>query len=124
MVAGIMERHIHCPDCGSAVKVSFPSKMIATTVRLDCTDLSCGFVDVEKPMVASPTLPEGSRNIKRNSDSAINILFVIAFLSKGDGGTEAAHLLGLLGLPNSTTMDGSSFGSIEKQVGPRMRRIQ
>ena len=117
-LAALMERHIRCPDCGSSVKVSFPSKMIASTIRIDCIDQSCGFVDLEKPTAASPELPEGSRNIKRNSDAAINILFVMAFLSKGDGGTEAAHLLGLLGLPNATTMSGSSFGSMEKQIGP------
>jgi len=43
---------------------------------------------------------------------------MLAFLSKGNGGTEAAHLLGLLGLPNSTTMAGRSFHSVEKCVGP------
>lgn len=117
-LAALMERHMKCPKCQSAVKVSFPTKMIASTVRVDCADLCCGFVDIEKPIVASPQLPEGARQINRNSDAAINILFVLAFLSKGCGGTEAAHVLGLLGLPNSTTMDGSSFGSIEKQVGP------
>ena len=80
----------------------------------------CGFVDVEKPAAAVPELPSdaGSELIGRNSDFAVNILYVLSFLSEGNGGTEAAHLLGLLGLPNSTTMDGSSFGSVECQIGP------
>ena len=116
----LMERHMLCPLCRSKVSVSFHSKMVATTIRVDCVDLSCGFVDLVKPESANPPLPEGSRHegISRNCDKAINILYVLSFLSKGDGGTEAAHLLGLLGLPNSTTMGGSSFGAIEKQIGP------
>ena len=78
----LMERHIRCPNCSSGVKVSYHSKMIATTIRMDCTDPTCGFVDVEKPTIASPPLPEGSSlNIKRNSDAAINILYVLSFLT-------------------------------------------
>ena len=116
---GIMERHIVCPKCASAVKVSFPSKCIATSIRIDCIDDMCDYVEVEKPVSASPALADdaGSASISRNSNFAINILYVLSFLSKGDGGSEAAHLLGLLGLPNSTTMDGSSFGAVEQQIG-------
>ena len=118
-IKSMMERHIVCPRCTQSVVVSFPTKCIATTLRIDCSDKTCGFVDLEKPMAASPPLPDdaGSARIIRNSDSAINILFVLAFLTKGDGGSEAAHLLGLLGLPNSTTFDGSSFGAVEQQIG-------
>ena len=116
----IMERHMRCPKCKASVNVSFPTKCIATSIRVDCSDEMCGFVDVEKPAAAVPELPgdAGSNLIGRNSDFAVNILYVLSFVSKGNGGTEAAHLLGLLGLPNSTTMDGSSNGSIECQIGP------
>ena len=118
-LSDLIERNTRCPQCASAVRVTYVTKMIASTIRIDCTDLSCGFVDIEKPTSAKPELPAGSiPAINRNSDAAINILFVLSFLSKGDGGTEASHLLGLLGLPNSTTMDGGSFGAVEKQVGP------
>ena len=118
-LADLIQRNTKCPLCSGPVGLTFVSKMIASTIRIDCQDLSCGFVDIEKPTAAKPTLPAGSiRGINRNCDAAINILYVLSFLSKGDGGCEAAHVLGLLGLPNSTTIDGGSFGAIEKQVGP------
>lgn len=75
-LSALIKRHSCCPKCGSPVKVSFISKMIASTIRIDCVDRSCGFVDLEKPTAASPELPEGSRNIKRNSDAAVNILLI------------------------------------------------
>jgi len=59
----------------------------------------------------------GSPLIERNSDYAINILYVLGFMCSGDGGKEAERLLGLLGLPNSTTMEKRSFGTMSRQIG-------
>jgi len=39
-------------------------------------------------------------------------------MSSSDGGTEAERLLGLLGLPNSTTMNKRSFGIIQERLAP------
>jgi hypothetical protein len=40
-----------------------------------------------------------------------------------DGCTEAGRLLGLLGLPNDTTMESRSFTIIEERIGPAIRNI-
>jgi len=58
----------------------------------------------------------GSPLIERNSDYAINMLYILGFMCSGDGGKEAERLLGLLGLPNSTTMEKRSFGIITRQI--------
>jgi hypothetical protein len=50
-------------------------------------------------------------------------LFVVGFLSVGDGGTEAARLLGLLGLSNSMTMKTRSFTIIEEQIGSAIHKV-
>jgi hypothetical protein len=55
---------------------------------------------------------------KRLTDYAANVLFVLGFLSVGDGGTEAQRLLGLLDLPNFTTMETTSFRRMEKEIAP------
>ena len=67
----------------------------------------CSYVDIERPAGADVPLPEdsGSALIERNADYAVNILFVLGFMSSGDGGKEAERILGLLGLPNYTTME-------------------
>jgi len=44
-------------------------------------------------------------------------------ICNGDGCTEAARMLGLMGLPNDTTMDGRSFHIIEERIGPLMRQL-
>jgi hypothetical protein len=52
------------------------------------------------------------------SDYSLNVLYVLAFITCGDGGAEAAKLLGLLGLANDTTMETRSFQIIEERIGP------
>jgi hypothetical protein len=47
----------------------------------------------------------------------------VGFVSSGDGGTEAARLLGLLGLPNDTTMQSRSFGLIEDRISPFIQSV-
>ena len=52
------------------------------------------------------------------TDYTLNVKYVIAFLSCGDGSTEAARLLGFMGLPNDTTMETRSFSIIENRIAP------
>ena len=66
---------------------------------------------------------ENNDNRERNSDYAVNALFVLGFIASGDGGTEAARLNGLLGLPNSTHMDTRSFGGIEKEMVGKLQQF-
>jgi hypothetical protein len=79
-------------------------------------------VDLSAP--ALPTIhAEDDGSYERMTDYAINVLYVLGFISVGDGSTEAGRLLGLLGLPNDTTMMNRSFGIIEQRIGKFMRDI-
>jgi hypothetical protein len=60
---------------------------------------------------------------ERSTDFAINVLYVLGFIGMGDGPTEAGRLLGLLGLPNDTTMGTRSFGIIEERIAVIIREL-
>lgn len=120
-VTSMLEKYLRCPKCQAALAVTFPTTCLASGCRLKCqNEMDCDFVVVEAPIGSEVPLSDdaGSALITRNTDYALNVLYVIGFISSGDGGTEAARLLGLLGLPNSTTMQSRSFGNIEKQLSP------
>jgi hypothetical protein len=53
---------------------------------------------------------------ERSTDYAVNVLYVLGFISSGDGGCEAAQVLGMHGLPNDTTMESRSFVTIEERI--------
>ena len=127
-----LETHLSpCPQCGARLEVTFPTVCLASSCRLTCPnygpedDAECKFIVTTVPESAGlPLLDDaGSQKIVRNTDHAVNILFVLAFIASGDGGTEAARLLGLLGLPNCTTMQSRSFGSIEATICPIILRL-
>ena len=61
---------------------------------------------------------DGASVLERNTDYALNALYVLGFIASGDGGTEAARFLGFTGLPNSTTMHSRLFPGIEKEISP------
>ena len=123
----MLETHLSpCPKCGARLKMSFPTVCVASGCRLTCPNFGllesdCSFIVNADPISADITRQPGDNKIGRNTDHAINILFVLAFVACGDGGTEAARILGLLGLPNSTTMQSRSFGNIESDIGPIIR---
>jgi hypothetical protein len=60
---------------------------------------------------------------ERMTDRALNVLYVLGFISMGDAHTEAGRLLGLCGLPNDTTMKSRSFSMIEERLGPFIRSL-
>jgi len=119
------EKYAVCPKCQSGLVATFPTCCIASGLRLQCSNEWCDFVDTQRPATANIPLPEtsGSPLIERNTDYAINILYVLGFLASGDGGVEAGRILGLLGLPNSTTMEKRSFTIIEQRIGPILQGL-
>ena len=121
-IVELLEKYLQpCPTCGSGLALSFPTACIATSCRLTCKNtIECTYADLSKPSRCDVPLLEdaGSEKIERNTDHAVNVLYVISHLNSGNGGTEASRLLGLLGLPNSTTMQSGSFSSIEKELAP------
>jgi hypothetical protein len=98
----LMERNLTCPKCSSRVEVSFPTITIASGVAVKCKNKVCAYIDQLVP--ASATLPQFDDNRERNTDYALNILYVLSAISNGDGGSEAEHTLGFLGLQNDTTI--------------------
>jgi len=115
-VRSVFERHAKpCPKCQSKLEFEFPTCTLATGIRVSCSNEFCSFVEVERPAAADVPLDEnaGSCLIERNTDYAINVLCVLGFMSCGDGGSEAAKVVGLLGLPRPTTMQKRSFPTIE-----------
>ena len=124
-VTTMLETHLRpCPNCGARLKLSFPTVCIASRCAIICPD--CNFRVESLPDAAGLSLPErldsGRRrpkNVERtNTNYSANVAFVLSFIASGDGGTEAARVLGLMGLPNSTTMQSRSFGNIESFIGP------
>ena len=89
---------------------------------MKCRTYGCGFVCYsESPALVE--LEEGSDKKERSTNYAVKVLYVLGFISCGDGCTEASRMLGLLGLPNDTTMESRSFGIIEDRISPRIQEV-
>jgi hypothetical protein len=111
-----LEKHCRCPDCNGPMNAEVKRLCLASTFVLTCANKTCTYVHVNWPSGAIVRSSPDARSRERSTDSAINILYVLGFLSVGDGCTEAARLLGLLGLPNDTTMESRSFTYIEERI--------
>jgi hypothetical protein len=113
-----------CPSCGEqSLELKLRTVCIATSISFVCKREACAFTF--EPKTPAPTTLHIAQNdnYERTTDYAVNVLYVVGFMSMGDAHTEAARLLGLLGLPNDTTMESRSFSIIEQQIGPIMRKL-
>jgi hypothetical protein len=110
-----------CTECNSKVEVELKTTCLATSIELTCMNNDCGYIYYSNPPAQVKTNNEDKR--ERSTDYAVNILYVLGFICCGDGCTEAARVLGLMGLPNDTTMEGRSFGIIEERIGPAIRAL-
>ena len=122
----MLEMHLApCPHCRSRLEVSFPTVCVASGCQLKCPEKECPFTATSTPELTEFVISSSgsSQKIGRNTDYAANILYVVGFIASGDGGTEAARILGLLGLPNSTTMQSRSFGNIEDAIGDTIKKL-
>jgi hypothetical protein len=91
------------PSCGSETKISFDTVTLATTPFIQCKGEECEYVAYGRS-AARVSLPQFDDNRNHNTDYALNVLYVLGFISNGNGPIEAGRLLGILGLPNDTTM--------------------
>jgi hypothetical protein len=114
-----------CPQCGEAIKVNLRTVCIASSLGFECTNEACGYLYNAVSPAATTIHVNVARNdnFEQNTDYTINVLYILGFLSMGDGCTEAARLLGLLGFPNDTTMEGRFFTIIEDRVGPFLCKV-
>ena len=68
-------------------------------------------------------MPHIDDNLSRTTDHAINVLYVLVTIFNGAGCTEASKVLGFLSLPNDTTMDSSTFATIEERIAPVIKEL-
>jgi predicted RNA-binding Zn-ribbon protein involved in translation (DUF1610 family) len=84
-----------CPSCGEAtVELKLWTVCIATSLSFVCKRKACVFAF--QPMKAAPTTLHAAQNdnYERTTDYAVNVLYVLGFMSMGDAHTEAGRLLG------------------------------
>jgi hypothetical protein len=114
-IADLVKKNCRCPECNGILLSVIKTTCLATMISLRCKNVSgCGYLyHIPHPAVTSI---DAEKNRERMSDYAINCLYVLGFIVSGDGGAEAGKLLGLLGLPNDTTMEKRSFRIIEERI--------
>jgi hypothetical protein len=110
-----------CMQCNGPVEVSLRTTCLATKIMMYCKSARCGFIYKSPPPAEVQTERLDKR--ERSTDYCINILFVLGFISCGDGGVEAARVLGLMGLPNDTTMETRSFALIENRISTAIQQV-
>jgi hypothetical protein len=118
----IMEKNCRCPKCNGPVEMKVKTLCLASNVMICCPKKDCGYVDVSD-MPATSEVGTKTDDRERITDFSINVLYVLGFLTSGDGHTEAARMLGLMGLPNDTTMQSRSFGIIEERISPFIQSV-
>jgi hypothetical protein len=116
-----LEENCFCKQCDGPVEVSLRTTCLASRIMMSCKNRRCGFIYYSPP--PAEVQVERNDNRVRNTDYAINILFVLGFISCGDGSVEASRILGLLGLPNDTTMETRSFLVIEDQISAPIQEL-
>jgi len=119
----IMDELCQCQDCGGPLEIEIKTTCVASHVKAMCKDPVCGYILHSEPPAPTTIHESNNDNYNRNTDYAINVLYVLGMICNGDGCTEASRMLGLLGLPNDTTMDGRSFHIIEERIGPIIRQL-
>jgi hypothetical protein len=118
-----LEMNSICMQCDGPVTPTLRTLCLATSIMLSCKDPSCGFIYHSTPPAEVDVDNDTGDHRERTTDYAINILYVLGFLSCGDGCTEAARLLGMLGLPNDTTMQSRSFKNIEERIADKLQQL-
>jgi hypothetical protein len=116
-----IEKNGKCKQCYWDVEATVRTTCLATSITVSCLNPDCNFMYLSPSPVQVDI--ESADNRERSTDYAVNILYVLGFISCGDGCTEAARILGLLGLPNDTTMERRSFGIIEDRISPTIDEL-
>jgi hypothetical protein len=104
-----------CKNCRrKALEFRTKNVGVATTPSIVCTH--CGRDTHSSP--AKTGIGPSYENRRCLTDYAVNVLYVLGFLTVGDGSCEAQRILDLLDLPSPTTMERTSFPRIEKEISP------
>ena len=125
-VKRLLEEFSSCRVCGGPLECNLSAKGygLATKIEMSCLDRKCSFVHHgERPAATKIHENDDKMCGDRLTDYAVNCIYVLAFLACGDGPSEAEKLLGLLGLPNDTTMGSTTFKRVEQRIGPLIWRL-
>ena len=112
----MIRERTRCPHCRTTgtMTLSFETVCVASIPKLVCANPECDSDTVTASIAETGLREEGETLHTRIKDFETNIRYVLAFIASGDGGKEAERLLGLLDLPNLTTMSSRSFAMVEK----------
>jgi hypothetical protein len=116
----LLSGRMKCESCDGVLELKFETVTLATSFYLKCN--KCTFIE-EGKSPAPANFPQFEDKRERNTDYAINVLFVLGIICNGSGSVEAGRLLGLLGLPNDTTMETRSFATIEERIAPHIWQL-
>ena len=107
----LIGNNLKCGKCNrKAVGMNFKSIGVHTIPSIVCSN--CGFECFSEH---TGTGFSPGKHAKQ-TDYATNVLYVMAGIASGDGGTEAEKLCGFLGLPNYLSMQRTTFSNVEKQL--------
>ena len=113
----LTDGHLVCGSCGGAPELQLDHVGISTVPTLKCIGCKKEVVAAVSHTASIPSeTPRANR--LRLTNTSVNVFCVLAFLSCGDGGSEAQRVLGLLDLPTSTSMEKSTFTRIERKLHP------
>ena len=121
-LCNLVEKFMRCPKCKSKMSLQFETITIASSVLVKCCNKDCPFIEYGEPAAAA-RLSHLNDNYGRNTDFALNIMYVLGTMFNGDGSAESGRLLGLLGLPNSVTMETTNFALIEERIAPVIWKV-
>jgi len=103
-----------CPECNDPIDIEIKTTCIVSHVKAACLNVDCGYILHSDPPAPTTIDEKSNDNYNRNTDYAVNVLYVLRMMCNGGGCSEATKILGLLGLPNDTTIEGRSFHIIEE----------
>jgi hypothetical protein len=123
-LTNVFDKHCVYPECKMGqMDISLRTLCLATSIVMKCRNKEgCGYVYYGKPP-SEAQVGEAIDARERNTDYAVNVLYVVSFSSCGDGPREAAKVRGFLGLPNATMMESRSFGIIEERLSPVLQKL-
>ena len=117
----LMKESSVCRSCKKGtLTVTLDTVCLATSINTRCSH--CDTLCASDILGASDGKAEaGSPSLKghcKSTDYAVNNLFVLAMMLSGDGGTESGRVMGLLDLPNHSSMSKSTFADLESRLAP------
>jgi hypothetical protein len=80
-VIDAVEKHGRCKDCSGPITASMNTLCIATNLVLACKDSNCGYVFHSQPPAVACNGHDNLDNRRRSNDFAINVLYVLGFIS-------------------------------------------